>query len=534
AMRILLQKLPRAWMVDEKKDDGYTALHLAALNNHVEVAELLVREGSANLDLQNINLQTALHLAVERQHAQIVRLLVRASANLNLADKDGDTPLHEALRHHTLSQLRQLQDVHQDVSKFIIGLGPAASDRKSSASIAIFLAANGADMTIRNKKSQCALDLCPDPNLCRALQQSRNERSVTHPNEGGAAKAQSPTPSLDPSETGDECMVCSDGPREVVFGPCGHCVTCEHCGSRVKKCLLCRSQVVSRSKIEECLVCSDQRASIVFKPCGHICACTNCASIMKKCVTCRSPIERMSSLLGSAGNSLQQQQQQQQQGVLGVTKPASNLVVLTPPTTSLVPPGSGSNNCNSVNNNNANATSGGAATTVSSAAVSPPSVNTSNSNVATAAAAAAVVASISMHGPNNSNSSSASMVAPSNLSPGLDANLLSSHAGVGGGLSPPVSPDNITHANNAALAAAHGYNSNHSQLLNNGTKDYNDVQKLQQQLLDIKEQTCCPVCMDRLRNLIFLCGHGTCQSCGDRISECPICRKTIEKRILLY
>lgn len=39
AMRILLQKLPRAWMVDEKKDDGYTALHLAALNNHVEVNE---------------------------------------------------------------------------------------------------------------------------------------------------------------------------------------------------------------------------------------------------------------------------------------------------------------------------------------------------------------------------------------------------------------------------------------------------------------------------------------------------------------
>ena len=30
--------------MDEKKDDGYTALHLAALNNHIEVAELLVHQ----------------------------------------------------------------------------------------------------------------------------------------------------------------------------------------------------------------------------------------------------------------------------------------------------------------------------------------------------------------------------------------------------------------------------------------------------------------------------------------------------------
>lgn len=94
AMRTLLSKLPRTWMVDEKKDDGYTALHLAALNNHVEVADLLVNlvlllqfgmslsfiltfpsfQGHANKDLQNVNLQTALHLAVERQHTQIVRV----------------------------------------------------------------------------------------------------------------------------------------------------------------------------------------------------------------------------------------------------------------------------------------------------------------------------------------------------------------------------------------------------------------------------------------------------------------------------
>lgn len=74
AMRTILTKLPRSWIVDEKKDDGYTALHLAALNNHTEVAELLLQIGKANMDLQNVNMQTPLHLAVERQHTQIVRV----------------------------------------------------------------------------------------------------------------------------------------------------------------------------------------------------------------------------------------------------------------------------------------------------------------------------------------------------------------------------------------------------------------------------------------------------------------------------
>lgn len=44
-MRLLLAKMSnRLWLVNEKKDDGYTALHLASLNNHSEVAELLVEQ----------------------------------------------------------------------------------------------------------------------------------------------------------------------------------------------------------------------------------------------------------------------------------------------------------------------------------------------------------------------------------------------------------------------------------------------------------------------------------------------------------
>ncbi|KAH9491444.1 hypothetical protein Btru_032197 [Bulinus truncatus] len=272
AMRILLTKLPRPWIVDEKKDDGYTALHLASLNNHVEVAELLVQQGKANMDIQNVNLQTPLHLAVERQHTQIVRLLVREGCNLNIPDKDGDTPLHEALRHHTLSQLRQLQDM-QDVGK-------------SSASIACFLAANGADLNLKNKKGQTPLDLCPDPNLCKALAKCHKERNspgLTAPN---AAIIRNDQESL------EECMVCSDQKRT-------HCLDHVDTSVHVRYALLgsrsvqmCKDPVQSRTKIEECVVCSDKKASVLFKPCGHMCACDGCANLMKKCVQCRASIEK--------------------------------------------------------------------------------------------------------------------------------------------------------------------------------------------------------------------------------------------------
>ena len=54
---------------------------------------------------------------------------------------------------------------------FILG------DKKSSASIACFLVANGAELSIKNKKGQTPLDLCPDPNLCKALTKCQKDNS---------------------------------------------------------------------------------------------------------------------------------------------------------------------------------------------------------------------------------------------------------------------------------------------------------------------------------------------------------------------
>ncbi|KAH8360893.1 hypothetical protein KR084_010662 [Drosophila pseudotakahashii] len=513
AMKILLTKTNRPWIVEEKKDDGYTALHLAALNNHVEIAELLVHMGKANMDRQNVNLQTALHLAVERQHVQIVKLLVQDGADLNIPDKDGDTPLHEALRHHTLSQLKQLQDV-EGFGKLLMGLRNA-NNKKASASIACFLAANGADLTLKNRKQQTPLDLCPDPNLCKTLVKCYNERktddselpgNVAGTSSNARARAASgglnqsssaslplanlaasstfpatssssifalngiandlsqslhedtpkPTPSL------DECLVCSDAKRDTVFKPCGHVSCCETCAPRVKKCLICRETVSSREKIDECLVCSDRRAAVFFRPCGHMVACEHCSALMKKCVLCRTQIDEILSFSLCCGGIGRPEKVTAAAGgaaTVGLPLPEEKFMEAAAAAAAC----SNNSGHNIVMNN----------TVVTPVAGSSNPLNSQN-NLLAAAAASSNVSNLAAAG--------SVMVAPSNV--------------------------------------------------NNFQMDV--VQKLKQQLQDIKEQTMCPVCFDRIKNMVFLCGHGTCQMCGDQIEGCPICRKTVEKRILLF
>ncbi|XP_048488040.1 E3 ubiquitin-protein ligase mib1 isoform X4 [Plutella xylostella] len=453
AMKIILGKLPRPWIVDDAKDDGYTALHLAALNNHVEVAELLLR-GGARPDLQNASQQTSLHLAVERQHTQIVRLLVAHGASLNICDKDGDTPLHEALRHHTLQQLRRLQDPPD------APLLPSLHhhDKKSSASIACFLAAHGSDLTLKNKKGQTPLDLCPDSNLYKTITTCRKEGATGLPTEASVEESLASVPSCSTSVAGpsgvvpvastsaagdapavvdigpvadpttDECLVCSDAKRDTLFRPCGHICCCSACAARVKKCLICRGGVRSRARVGSCVVCGEAPAAPVCAPCGDVCACAGCAPLVRKCVTCRAPLQPVASGSG-----------QRDVPVPVEKEGSSNLAQLT--------------------------------------------VNKGQP-------------------------------APAQAAPHLMNN------GSRSGPPPPAPP-----AAPAAAPAPPGPPA---------APPAPDVQKLQQQLQDIKEQTMCPICLDRLKNMIFLCGHGMCQMCGDQITVCPICRKQVEKRILLY
>ena len=48
ALRLLLPRLPAMCTVNDQKDDGFTALHLAALNNHLEASQALLQAVSGD------------------------------------------------------------------------------------------------------------------------------------------------------------------------------------------------------------------------------------------------------------------------------------------------------------------------------------------------------------------------------------------------------------------------------------------------------------------------------------------------------
>ncbi|KAL3861794.1 hypothetical protein ACJMK2_007813 [Sinanodonta woodiana] len=75
-----------------------------------------------------------------------------------------------------------------------------------------------------------------------------------------------------------------------------------------------------------------------------------------------------------------------------------------------------------------------------------------------------------------------------------------------------------------------------SQRLSSGTSPapIDNPSLLQRKLNEMEENILCNICMERRRNLAFLCGHTVCNVCGDALKNCHMCRKPITKKIPLF
>ena len=230
-------------------------------------------------------------------------------------------------------------------------LGLSDSKKKSSASIACFLVAHGADLTSKNNENQTPLDLCIDSNLSKALVgraemtldsagdvaiaessgaagKSENAKpalisqhpktavisltagaalvsnnaktAATSPNAGATAIPSNVRAKVISSNTGDAGI--SDNKGAAVISPTAGAalvsnnaktvVTSPNAGataipSNVRAKVIPSNAEDAEISDNNCIMCSEMPRDIMFMPCCHIATCSQCSLHVKRCLICR-------------------------------------------------------------------------------------------------------------------------------------------------------------------------------------------------------------------------------------------------------
>ena len=103
-------KLAQA-LLNECNSDGWTPLHVASNEGHVDMIDIFARFG-ANVDCKAKNLRTPLHVACTRGNAQVLTALLNQNADYDAKDCDGNTPCHMVSQYGHTTCLRVLLEKH--------------------------------------------------------------------------------------------------------------------------------------------------------------------------------------------------------------------------------------------------------------------------------------------------------------------------------------------------------------------------------------------------------------------------------------
>jgi len=81
------------------KQQGWTAIHKAAIKGHAELVAVLLDHEQCDINVRDVWNASPLHVAVVYGNTGVARLLVENSCNLEAKDQSGSTPLHECAKH---------------------------------------------------------------------------------------------------------------------------------------------------------------------------------------------------------------------------------------------------------------------------------------------------------------------------------------------------------------------------------------------------------------------------------------------------
>ena len=151
--------LKQAADVNAAQGDGMTALHWAAMNGDVELAQMLIFAGANVRATTRLGTYTPLYLASQQGHGKVIQALVKAGADVKAGTPNGTTPLMVAAASGEIDAVRALIEGGADVNAKdgVRAQTPimyaAASNR---AAVIELLASKGADLKATNKVSDLA------------------------------------------------------------------------------------------------------------------------------------------------------------------------------------------------------------------------------------------------------------------------------------------------------------------------------------------------------------------------------------------
>lgn len=137
-----------------------TALHLAAKNGDIDIADMLIYKG-ANLHQRNKNGMTALHIAAQHRHHKLLKLLLSRGSNINDLTVGRMTSLHIAVHRSSKFMVEDLLDSGANVrTQNILGNTPLHDALKRRCKDVIKqLVTNGAPIHFRNNKGETVLHI---------------------------------------------------------------------------------------------------------------------------------------------------------------------------------------------------------------------------------------------------------------------------------------------------------------------------------------------------------------------------------------
>lgn len=95
--KFLKSYLEKYKSVNFKSIEGFTMIHIACIQENVEIVNLLIGYG-ADVNVITIYGETPLHFAVSKANIALVALLIRCGAEVDFKDDEGKTPYDWAIQ----------------------------------------------------------------------------------------------------------------------------------------------------------------------------------------------------------------------------------------------------------------------------------------------------------------------------------------------------------------------------------------------------------------------------------------------------